>query len=161
MSEKGDEKKSPTQKELHEEDPEKYSDEDDEEEEEVSGAELPDHLLREMMRLRVSAGEQKEKPKVLDDVSLKGIADYIKSGKAGKIITMAGAGISTSAGIPDFRSPGSGLYDNLQKYNLPNPQVRNLSTSFLMLFNPRKSGNFNSHAVQSGAEMSALFQRNC
>jgi NAD-dependent deacetylase sirtuin 2 len=24
-------------------------------------------------------------------------------------------------GIPDFRSPGTGLYDNLQKYNLPHP----------------------------------------
>ncbi|KAF5300526.1 hypothetical protein FQR65_LT09146 [Abscondita terminalis] len=36
---------------------------------------------------------------------------------------MAGAGISTSAGIPDFRSPGSGLYHNLQKYNLPHPQA--------------------------------------
>lgn len=36
---------------------------------------------------------------------------------------MAGAGISTSAGIPDFRTPGSGLYDNLQKYNLPDPQA--------------------------------------
>lgn len=29
----------------------------------------------------------------------------------------------TAAGIPDFRSPGSGLYDNLQKYNLPYPQA--------------------------------------
>lgn len=28
-----------------------------------------------------------------------------------------------AAGIPDFRSPGSGLYDNLQKYNLPHPQA--------------------------------------
>lgn len=28
-----------------------------------------------------------------------------------------------AAGIPDFRSPGSGLYDNLQKYNLPYPQA--------------------------------------
>lgn len=26
-----------------------------------------------------------------------------------------------AAGIPDFRSPGTGLYDNLQKYNLPRP----------------------------------------
>jgi len=46
---------------------------------------------------------------------------YIKDGRAKKIITMAGAGISTSAGIPDFRTPGTGLYDNLQKYNLPEP----------------------------------------
>lgn len=26
-----------------------------------------------------------------------------------------------AAGIPDFRSPGTGLYHNLQKYNLPHP----------------------------------------
>ena len=40
-----------------------------------------------------------------------------------KIIVMTGAGISTAAGIPDFRSPGTGLYDNLQKYDLPHPQA--------------------------------------
>ena len=28
-----------------------------------------------------------------------------------------------AAGIPDFRSPGSGLYDNIQKYQLPHPQA--------------------------------------
>ena len=32
---------------------------------------------------------------------------------------MTGAGISVAAGIPDFRTKGTGLYDNLQKYNLP------------------------------------------
>ena len=35
---------------------------------------------------------------------------------------MTGAGISTSAGIPDFRSPETGLYHNLEKYNLPHAQ---------------------------------------
>ena len=29
----------------------------------------------------------------------------------------------SAAGIPDFRTPGTGLYDNLQKYNLPEPQA--------------------------------------
>jgi len=36
---------------------------------------------------------------------------------------MAGAGISVSAGIPDFRTPGTGIYDNLEKYSLPDPQA--------------------------------------
>lgn len=35
---------------------------------------------------------------------------------------MTGAGISVSAGIPDFRSPGTGVYANLAKYKLPTPE---------------------------------------
>ena len=60
-------------------------------------------------------------PTVLSSLDVDGVVEYIKDGRAKNIIVMAGAGISTSAGIPDFRTPGSGLYDNLQKYNLPNP----------------------------------------
>ncbi|NP_001036937.1 NAD-dependent deacetylase sirtuin 2 homolog [Bombyx mori] len=61
--------------------------------------------------------------KVLDEVSLMGIVRWIKSDRCKKIITLSGAGISTSAGIPDFRSPETGLYHNLQKYELPQPQA--------------------------------------
>lgn len=38
------------------------------------------------------------------------------------ILVLSGAGTSTSAGIPDFRSPGTGLYDNLKKYDLDYPE---------------------------------------
>ena len=36
---------------------------------------------------------------------------------------MVGAGLSTPSGIPDFRTPGTGIYDNLQQYNLPYPEA--------------------------------------
>ncbi|MBW0517413.1 hypothetical protein O181_057128 [Austropuccinia psidii MF-1] len=55
--------------------------------------------------------------------NIKDLAILIKSGVIKNIIIMAGAGISTSAGIPDFRSPETGLYANLKKYDLPYPEA--------------------------------------
>lgn len=43
--------------------------------------------------------------------------------EAQSIVVMAGAGLSTASGIPDFRSPNTGIYANLQKYNLPYPEA--------------------------------------
>nr|XP_026695711.1 NAD-dependent protein deacetylase sirtuin-2 isoform X2 [Ciona intestinalis] len=53
--------------------------------------------------------------------SIKDVAELISSGGVRNIIVMAGAGISTGSGIPDFRTPGTGLYDNLHKYKIPAP----------------------------------------
>ncbi|KAI9812034.1 MAG: Sir2 histone deacetylase Hst2 [Pycnora praestabilis] len=51
--------------------------------------------------------------------TIESVADHIQNGKANRIVVMASAGISTSAGIPDFRSPDTGLYANLARLNLP------------------------------------------
>ncbi|KAJ3179304.1 NAD-dependent protein deacetylase sirtuin-2 [Geranomyces variabilis] len=56
---------------------------------------------------------------ILPDATIEAVATYIKEKKPSRILVLTGAGISTSCGIPDFRSPGTGLYDNLRKYNLP------------------------------------------
>jgi NAD-dependent SIR2 family protein deacetylase len=43
--------------------------------------------------------------------------------KSQNILVVSGAGVSVSAGIPDFRSPRIGLYDNLAQYDLPYPEA--------------------------------------
>mmetsp|Transcript_24553 Transcript_24553/g.39406 ORF Transcript_24553/g.39406 Transcript_24553/m.39406 type:complete len:360 (-) Transcript_24553:125-1204(-) len=68
------------------------------------------------------AKETKKKSPNGVPLTLEGVAKAIKDGKISNIVVMTGAGISVSAGIPDFRTPGTGLYDNLQKYNLPSPE---------------------------------------
>ena len=60
-------------------------------------------------RLKLGSDDNQKLPHVLDSVDFEGIVQYIKDGRAKKIITMAGAGISTSAGkISDHnpRTPG-------------------------------------------------------
>lgn len=64
---------------------------------------------------------KKAEDPVLSSFDLPTVAEFLN--KCSNIVVMAGAGISTSAGIPDFRSPGTGLYSQLEKYNLPYPEA--------------------------------------
>lgn len=74
-------------------------------------------------RVQHSGGIQPTGP-VLSSFTLEGIAELIRENKINKssVIVLVGAGMSTSAGVPDFRSPDKGIYANLQKYNLAHPE---------------------------------------
>jgi molybdopterin biosynthesis enzyme MoaB len=57
-------------------------------------------------------GEQLESLRIKDEdapESLRKVAKWIKDGHCQRILVLSGAGVSVSAGIPDFRTPGTGL----------------------------------------------------
>nr|XP_057932678.1 NAD-dependent protein deacetylase sirtuin-3 isoform X2 [Doryrhamphus excisus] len=54
---------------------------------------------------------------------LAAVAQLMKLGRCKNVVVVAGAGISTPSGIPDFRTPGTGLYANLDAYNIPYPEA--------------------------------------
>ena len=56
----------------------------------------------------------------LRSVDLDGMVAALAQAK--RVVCLCGAGISVAAGIPDFRSPGTGLYSQLEKYQLPTPE---------------------------------------
>ncbi len=55
--------------------------------------------------------------------TLENLINEIVSKKFKKILVLTGAGISTPSGIPDFRTPNTGIYDNLAKFNVPYPEA--------------------------------------
>ena len=71
----------------------------------------------------VSIASKPSLPELTAPESIKSIAELLSSNKYKNIIILTGAGVSCNAGIPDFRTPGTGLYDNLSKYNLPFPEA--------------------------------------
>lgn len=56
------------------------------------------------------------------NISLELIVQLIQNGSIKNICVFSGAGISVSAGIPDFRSPGSGIYSRIMKDHSMNPE---------------------------------------
>jgi NAD-dependent histone deacetylase SIR2 len=73
----------------------------------------------------VDNSSRTQPPRTLKSTTVNGIADLIKDGHAKRIVILAGAGMSTSAGIPDFRSSSTGLYARLAKLLplLPYPEA--------------------------------------
>ncbi|KAF6754894.1 Sir2 family histone deacetylase Hst2 [Ephemerocybe angulata] len=76
-------------------------------------------MMDRIMRRR----DKNKEPKVLKARDIPALAHYIKSNECKNIAIMLGAGVSTAAGIPDFRSPKTGLYSNLARLNLPHPEA--------------------------------------
>ncbi|CAH2276262.1 NAD-dependent deacetylase sirtuin-3, mitochondrial isoform X3 [Pelobates cultripes] len=75
------------------------------------------------VKLTKKVPEEKLNQSTIKYRDMSDIADLILKNRCRKIIVITGAGISTPSGIPDFRTPGSGLYDNLKKYNIPYPEA--------------------------------------
>lgn len=65
-------------------------------------------MLEKMFKLLGIRG--KEQPK---KISLDEVIDKLKMKQYKRVVVLTGAGISVAAGIPDFRSPGTGLYSKL------------------------------------------------
>ena len=71
----------------------------------------------------IGKGPSTQSAGLISKLDMDGIVDHIKKNNVKNVIVMTGAGISTSAGIPDFRSKSFGLYDRLKPYDLPFPEA--------------------------------------
>jgi hypothetical protein len=66
-------------------------------------------LFQALARLGSQAIVMQDLQPVLDSFDLHGVAEYIRRRNPKNVVCMVGAGVSVSAGIPDFRSPKTGV----------------------------------------------------
>mmetsp|Transcript_3417 Transcript_3417/g.7110 ORF Transcript_3417/g.7110 Transcript_3417/m.7110 type:complete len:418 (-) Transcript_3417:1331-2584(-) len=78
-------------------------------------------LTRDLEELRLD--NKPAKPALLQTKTLQDLALGLKSQEFKKIAILVGAGISVSAGIPDFRSPGIGLRASLMELSVETPET--------------------------------------
>mmetsp|Transcript_5544 Transcript_5544/g.16537 ORF Transcript_5544/g.16537 Transcript_5544/m.16537 type:complete len:358 (-) Transcript_5544:124-1197(-) len=53
---------------------------------------------------------------------LAALCESLKQGEVKKVVVVTGAGVSTAAGVPDFRSE-DGIYQRLRKHNISRPEL--------------------------------------
>ena len=78
-------------------------------------------VRKEMANRILDEAHMMKRKRHLSHLTIKSFGQHLRN--CHNIVCMVGAGISVSAGIPDFRTPGSGLYSQLEKYHLPRPEA--------------------------------------